>query len=84
MPEHIVRHGDTLSGITHRYHIRYWPNIFLAPENYAFRDAHPKPDLIFPGDRVQIPSAASIAPMERKPGEMSLYSAMLHRHQCTV
>ncbi len=65
--EYVVRRGDTVAGIANRFHIRYWANIYFAPENIYFRDTHADPDLIYPGDRLQIPPAASIAPMERKP-----------------
>ncbi len=67
MAEHVVRKGDTLSGIAHSHHIRYWPNIYFATENNEFRQTHRNPDLIFPGDRVGIPSRESIAPMEAHP-----------------
>ncbi|MBW2739662.1 MAG: LysM peptidoglycan-binding domain-containing protein [Deltaproteobacteria bacterium] len=42
MSQHTVQQGDTLWEITRRHRIRYWPNIYFATENNAFRvgDAH--------------------------------------------
>lgn len=67
MAEHVVVHGDTLWGIARQHGIRYWPNIYFATENNEFRESHPNPDLIYPGDRVEIPPATAIEPMERHP-----------------
>jgi hypothetical protein len=67
MSEHIVRSGETLYGIARNHHIQYWPNLYFAPENNAFRARHVDPNLIFPGDRIRIPPLPSIAPMERRP-----------------
>jgi hypothetical protein len=67
MAEHVVRTGDTLYGIARSHHIRYWPNLYFATENNEFRETHSNPDLIFPGDRVGIPTRESVAPMEAHP-----------------
>lgn len=67
MSQYTVQQGDTLWGIARRHRIRYWPNIYFATENNAFRHTHSNPDRIFPGDIVFIPSLSSIAPMERHP-----------------
>lgn len=67
MAEYTVQRGDTLYGIARSHGIRYWPNVYFATQNNAFRQSHPNPDRIYPGDRVFIPSATSIAPMERRP-----------------
>jgi hypothetical protein len=67
MPEHVVVRGDTIYGIARRHHIRYWPNVYFATGNEDFRASHPNPDRIFPGDRITIPAAADIRPMEQRP-----------------
>lgn len=72
MPEYIVQRGDTLWRIARNHGIRYWPNVYFATQNNAFRQTHPNPDLIYPGDRIFIPQRSAIAPMERHP-------VMVHR-----
>ena len=72
MPEYIVQRGDTLWGIARNHDIRYWPNVYFATQNNAFRQTHSDPDLIYPGDRIFIPQRSAIAPMERHP-------VMVHR-----
>ncbi len=67
MREYVVVSGDNLSRIAVRHGIRYWQNIYLATENAAFREARTNPDLIQPGERIQIPDLDSIRPMERQP-----------------
>jgi LysM repeat protein len=52
----VVRPGDSLSGIAARYHIE-WPGLYEA--NRAV--IGPNPDLLVPGERLRIPSAASAA-----------------------
>jgi hypothetical protein len=56
-----------LSRIAARHGIRYWQNIYLASENYDFRNTRPNPDLIYAGDRIQIPDREAIRPMEQHP-----------------
>lgn len=67
MSEYRVVSGDTLSRIARRHGIRYWQNIYLATENREFRQLRTNPDLIHPGDRIQIPNLAHIRPMEQHP-----------------
>ena len=67
MDEYVVLVGDNLSRIAAHHGIRYWQNIYLATENGDFRNARPNPDLIYPGDRIQIPDLDAIRPMERHP-----------------
>jgi hypothetical protein len=64
---HIVIKGDTLYKIARQNRIRYWPNVYFASENNAFRKKCFNPDLIFPSDVVFIPAMTSIAPMEKSP-----------------
>ena len=67
MSEYVVVAGDNLSRIAARHGIRYWQNIYLATENDDFRNTRTNPDLILPGDRIQIPDREAIRPMERHP-----------------
>jgi hypothetical protein len=67
MSEYRVVVGDNLSRIAARHGIRYWQNIYLAMENTAFRNSRTNPDLIYPGDRIQIPDREAIRPMEQHP-----------------
>jgi hypothetical protein len=67
MDEYVVLAGDNLSRIAAHHGIRYWQNIYLATENGDFRNARPNPNLIYPGDRIQIPDRDAIRPMERHP-----------------
>jgi hypothetical protein len=67
MSEYRVVAGDTLSSIAGRHGIRYWQNIYLATENTDFRNTRTNPDLIYPGDRIQIPDREAIRPMEQHP-----------------
>ena len=56
MPVHVVRPGDTLSGSRGSTGIKSWQELYNHPLNTAFREKHPNPNLIFPGDRVNIPA----------------------------
>jgi LysM repeat protein len=52
----VVRRGDSLSGIAARYHIE-WPGLYEANRAAIGGD----PNLLVPGERLRIPSAASAA-----------------------
>src|SRR5262245_35413105 len=67
MSEYTVRAGDNLTRIASRHGIHHWQNIYLSEANTAFRDLRTDPNLIFPGDVIEIPERESIAPMERQP-----------------
>lgn len=56
-----------MSRIAARHGIRHWQNVYLTTENTAFRELRTNPDLIFPGDHIDIPSRESVRPMERHP-----------------
>jgi hypothetical protein len=66
MDVHTVQKGESLSVIARQHGIRFWANMYLAAENDGFRDKRPNPDLIQPGDRIVIPSKASIARLEAR------------------
>jgi hypothetical protein len=67
MTEYVVRAGDNLTRIAARHGIRHWQNVYLSTVNTAFRELRTDPNLIHPGDRIDIPDRAAIAPMERQP-----------------
>lgn len=73
MAEYEIQPGDTLSGIAHRFGIRFWQNIYFAGENLEFAQAHPDPNLIRPGETLFIPPGSAIAVIER-------HSQVLWRH----
>jgi hypothetical protein len=56
---YIVRRGDYLSKIARKHGFRSWREIYYHPANAAFRTLRPNPNLIYPGDVVQIPEAAA-------------------------
>jgi hypothetical protein len=53
---YVVKPGDTLSKIALAYHLPSYKNIYDDPENKKFKDRHPNPNIIFPGDVLMIPS----------------------------
>jgi len=65
--QHIVKSGDTLSGIAKKHGFSSWKDIYHAPENAAFRKKRPNPDKIFPGDVVVIPDGKTATPGGRFP-----------------
>jgi Transglycosylase-like domain/LysM domain len=54
--EIVVRRGDSLSGVAARYRIE-WPGLYEANRSVIGED----PNLLIPGERLRIPSAASAA-----------------------
>lgn len=66
MKVHVVQKGENLSHIARQYDIRFWANIYLAGENNGFRDRRSNPNLIHPGDRIVIPTKASISRLEAR------------------
>ena len=53
-PTHIVKPGDTVSAIALRYWIKSWQELYNDPSNASFRAKRPNPNLIFPGDQIEI------------------------------
>ena len=54
-----VQKGDNLSKIARRNGLRSWKTIYYHPDNEGFRRLRPNPNLIYPGDVVQIPDSPS-------------------------
>lgn len=56
--QYTVKSGDTLSGIA-KLSDTTWQQIYNDPSNAAFRAKRPNPNLIFPGDVINIPASFS-------------------------
>ena len=52
---HVVRSGESLSGIARSYGFADWRAIYDHQANASLREARPDPAMIHPGDRVFIP-----------------------------
>lgn len=59
-PYTVVR-GDTLTKIANRRGFRNWRAIYDHPINAAFKRLRPNPNLIYPGDVIQIPDSSPSA-----------------------
>lgn len=55
MTIHVVKSGETLSGIAKKFGLKSWQELYNHPSNSAFRAKRPNPNLIYPGDQVLIP-----------------------------
>jgi N-acetylmuramoyl-L-alanine amidase len=53
--QYTVRQGDCLSSIAAAHGISDWRTIYNAPENALFRTLRPNPNLIYPGDVLEVP-----------------------------
>jgi len=53
---HIVQRGENLTVISRKYGITDWRTIYNHPNNQAFRNKRPNPNLIHPGDQLFIPT----------------------------
>lgn len=52
---HTVKQGETLTRIAKQYSYSSWKSIYYDPSNSEFQKLRPNPDLIFPGDKINIP-----------------------------
>jgi hypothetical protein len=64
MAIHVVKAGESLSQIAKHYGVKFWANIYLAAENDELRHKRRSAAVLFPGDRLFIPSKESIARLE--------------------
>ena len=53
--EHTVLQGEHLSHIAQHYGFGDWRTIYYDPLNSEFRQKRPNPDVLYPGDRLNIP-----------------------------
>ena len=70
---HVVDQGDWISKIANWYGFPKWESIWNDPDNAALREKRPDPNLIYPGDRVYIPSVS--------PKEATGSTAQRHRYR---
>jgi hypothetical protein len=61
MAIYTVKRGDTLSSIARQHGIGSWQALYNDPSNVAFRAKRPNPNLIFPGDQINIPGTGPMA-----------------------
>lgn len=54
---HTVVRGESLSLIARKYGVDSWRRLYDHPDNASFRMLRPNPNLIYPGDRIAIPSS---------------------------
>lgn len=52
---HTVAKGETLTRIAKQYKYSSWKKIYDHPDNGAFREKRPDPNIIYPGDEIIIP-----------------------------
>jgi Putative peptidoglycan binding domain len=55
MAEYIIQQGDCLSSIAKAHGFDKWQTIYNHPSNADFKAAHPNPNIIFPGETLNIP-----------------------------
>jgi nucleoid-associated protein YgaU len=51
---HIVKRGDTLARIAHKYGLKNWKAVWNAAENEALRAKRKNPNVLYPGDEVKV------------------------------
>ncbi|MGO9109819.1 MAG: LysM peptidoglycan-binding domain-containing protein [Thermoguttaceae bacterium] len=61
MSVYVVKPGDTLSAIARQHGIKSWQELYNDASNTSFRMKRPNPNLIFPGDQINIPDAGRAA-----------------------
>jgi N-acetylmuramoyl-L-alanine amidase len=52
---HKVAQGECLSSLAAAHHLKAWSVIYNHAENARFRQEHPNPNVIYPGDLVYVP-----------------------------
>ncbi|BBO80547.1 hypothetical protein DSCO28_11130 [Desulfosarcina ovata subsp. sediminis] len=62
---YVVKSGDTLSAIARDHGYASWRDIYYHDSNEEFRRKRPNPDLIYPGDELNLPDRES--PVEPPP-----------------
>lgn len=72
---HVVKQGDCLYRIAQQYGFADWRTIYDHPDNADFRELRPNPNVIYPGDQINIPDP------EAK--QVTLATAKKHKIQVT-
>lgn len=67
MAVYIVKPGDSLSAIAAKHGIASWQVLYNHPSNAAFRTLRPNPNLIHPGDKINIPGSPGSQPATNTP-----------------
>jgi hypothetical protein len=60
---HVVQQGETLNRIAKKYEFVRAETIYDHESNAAFRELRPNPNMIFPGDEINIPDKEKIIKM---------------------
>lgn len=55
MPKHTVKQGENLTRIAKKYGFADYKVIYEHPTNEAFREKRPDPNVLFPGDVINVP-----------------------------
>lgn len=76
MPKHVVRQGECLTTIARQYGFRDYRTVYQHPDNAGLRQKRPNPNILFPGDVVNIP--------ERKVKTARVATGQVHRFQVIV
>ena len=53
--QYTVVRGDNLTAIAKRFGLPSWRELYYSPDNTAFRTKRPNPNLIYPGDVINVP-----------------------------
>jgi len=56
MPRYVVKQGDCLSSIAKGFGLDDWKIIYNHPDNADFRKKRPDPNVIYPGDTLEVPA----------------------------
>ena len=73
MASYTVQPGDTLTSIAQRHGIASWQKLYNDPSNASFRDNHPNPNNIFPGDKINVPDISVPSPTIKAAPALSDY-----------
>jgi len=61
---HAVKQGECLSSLAAAHHLTGWCIIYNHADNSKFRQEHPNPNVIYPGDLVYIPDPELVSKAE--------------------
>ena len=71
MATYVVQQGDCLSSIAARFGYDTWKEIWNAPANAEFKKKRKNPNVLFPGDKLELP--------EHQPKSVSLATGQRHK-----